>query len=256
MPLRTAYFQMSKSSKTADDERPRNQDALFNGKEVKFAKMNKSRWVEDISVSPLRVAVADGVFESPQPHLASRFWVNIWAEQGACSQAFFQRNFDTFCDEVGEKAYGASTVFAGAVVQETGEYQICNIGDSRVYHISTNGTWTQISHDHTLLNKMLATGEAKSDVQYADFYNDLAQCLIADHMSDDFDVFITSGRLQIGEALLLCTDGLSDSLTHEQLETLWCSQRDTVARLETLRQAVKCVHRHDDCSVVCVDYLA
>lgn len=91
MIFQTAYFQMCGRNKS------RNQDALFNSAEAKHAKMNKSRIVE-VSGSPIRVAVADGVYSSEQPHLASRFWVNAWADNGACERAFFTRNFGRFCD--------------------------------------------------------------------------------------------------------------------------------------------------------------
>ena len=30
--------------------------------------------------------------------LASRFWVNAWADNGACERAFFTRNFGRFCE--------------------------------------------------------------------------------------------------------------------------------------------------------------
>ncbi|WII92656.1 protein phosphatase 2C domain-containing protein [Kingella negevensis] len=245
MIFQTAYFQMCGRNKS------RNQDALFNGVEAKHAKMNKSRIVE-VSVSPIRVAVADGVYSSEQPHLASRFWVNAWADNGACERAFFTRNFGRFCDEVSSVALGSSTTFTGVVVQGNGEFALCNIGDSRVYHIDVNGKWAKISHDHTLINEMIAKGEAEQGVEYSGVYGTLVQSLAADNESDDFGVFFAKGYLKMGETVLVCSDGLSDGVNTEDLENLWNSETDLVAKLEELRRAVKLGEFYDDCSVICV----
>ncbi|SUO95332.1 putative protein serine/threonine phosphatase [Suttonella ornithocola] len=243
--FQTAFAQMCGQGKT------RTQDALFNGKEMLAMKMNKVRLVENIAF-PIRVAVADGVFSSEQSHLASRFWANAWGRNGSANREFFRTHFDRFYDEVGAVAFGSSTTIAGAVIETDGTFSLCNVGDSRVYLISKEGYWQQLSHDHTELNRMIAAGEAQEGVKYSDVYNMLEQCLVADEECDEYlRPFFAKGTLQAGEALLLCTDGLHDALSHEQLENIWQSEADLCARLRALRKAVRQTRFYDDCSIVC-----
>jgi putative stage II sporulation protein E len=65
-----------------------------------------------------------------------------------------------------------------------------------------------------------------------------------------FKIFTDSLTLQRGEAVLVCSDGLHDALSHERLETLWNASSSLPDKLEALRRAVKKVPYHDDCSVV------
>jgi len=129
---------------------------------------------------------------------------------------------------------------------------VCNVGDSRIYHINAAECWQQISHDHTILAEMIERGEAQAEGDYAGLYSMLAHSLAADWEADDFRIFTTSLPLAAGEALLLCTDGLSDALPHAQLERLWQAHDGLLVRLEALRQAVRRVPYYDDCTVVCV----
>ena len=113
------------------------------------------------------------------------------------------------------------------------------MGDSRIYHIDTHGKWAQLSHDHTVLAEMIENGEADEHTEYAGIYYTLAECLVANSEETDFKVFSTTSNLKIGEYLLLCSDGLSDALAHQQLEHIWQSHNDVLSKLEALRQAVK-----------------
>lgn len=131
--------------------------------------------------------------------------------------------------------------------------RICNVGDSRVYHISAEGRWRQVSHDHTVLADLIEQGEARADTEYADMYYALAHCLIADDEETHFKIFTDSFTLQRGEAVLVCSDGMHDALPHERLEALWNASPSLPDKLEALRRAVKKVPYHDDCSVaVCL----
>lgn len=244
--MEVAYFQMVGQGKA------RNQDALFAGVEVKFAKLNKARLVE-VPSSGFCLAVADGVSNSPSSHLASRFWLQKIAEtplDKIGARDFFERNFEQFCEEISPVAYGSSTTLAGVVIDECGACRFFNIGDSRIYLIDNAGKFTQLSHDHTVLNDMIAEGLAKPDGNYASMYNALSQCLIADSEEYDFSVYRAKCTLKPGESLLLCTDGFTNELDDETLSKLWQCGDGLCEKLETLRQAVKACVGYDDCSVV------
>lgn len=248
-PFQIAFTQMCGQNKSAS------QDTLCAGsiQECHCAKNRKTR-LAAYSAFPIRLAVADGVFNSPQPELASQFWAKKWAQQGECTARFFQAAFAQFCDD-DRIPFGSSTTFVGLTLDETGQYSVCNLGDSRAYHISANGKWTQISHDHSLINSMIARGEAQAGVDYSQIYQTLEYGLIKDEMESEVceHIFYQHNRvLQTGEAMLLCSDGLHDALSHEQLERIWQSETNLLTRLFALKKAVKQTPFYDDCSIVCV----
>ena len=240
-----AYFQMVGAGKA------RNQDALFDGTAVRQVRLHKTRLSE--ADDAVRLAVADGVSSSPAAHLASRFWLDAFVREGDAEGRFLRRLHGSFCDTFAEEYFGSSSTFASAVVEADGLCRICNVGDSRVYHISAEGHWRQVSHDHTVLADLIEQGEARADTEYADMYYALAHCLIADDEETHFKIFTDSFTLQRGEAVLVCSDGLHDALSHERLEALWNASPSLLDKLEALRRAVKRVPYHDDCSVaVCL----
>lgn len=242
--MQVAYFQMAGAGKT------RTQDALFDGVAVHQTKLHKARLVEAPQL-PLRLAVADGLFASPAAGRASRFWMEAFAAANDGGACFLRRTHPLFCAALAENAFGAATTFASLIL-DNGTATVCNVGDSRIYHINAAGCWRQISHDHTILAEMIERGEAQAEGDYAGLYSMLAHSLAADWEADDFRIFTTSLPLAAGEALLLCTDGLSDALPHAQLERLWQAHDGLLVRLEALRQAVRRVPYYDDCTVVCV----
>ncbi|MBH5328311.1 protein phosphatase 2C domain-containing protein [Eikenella sp. S3360] len=240
-----AYFQMAGAGKT------RNQDALFDGTAVRQVRLHKTRLSE--TADTVRLAVADGVFNSPAAHLASRFWMEAFAREGDAEGRFLRWLHGSFCDKLAAEYFGSASTFASAVIETGGLCRICNVGDSRVYHISANGCWQQISHDHTVLADLIEQGEARADTEYAGIYYALAHCLTADYEEDHFQIFTTSFTLRAGEAVLICTDGLHDALPHNRLEALWGAFQSLPDKLEALRRAVKRDPLHDDCSVaVCL----
>lgn len=246
MTFEVAYAQM------AGEGKGRNQDALFNGVEVKHALLNKARAVAPPG-DAVRLAVADGVFDSSAPHCASRWWMQAFAERGSADARFLRTEFPAFCQALeAEGLHGAACTFAAVELHHDGRYGACNVGDSRIYRIGTDGMWQQISHDHTVWAQMVQDGEAPPDASHATLYDMLAECLIADTQESGFAIHAVQGELQPGECLLLCTDGLSDAIHAEALMPLWQAHADLPARLEALRRAVRRTILHDDCSIVAV----
>ena len=244
-----AYFQMAGSGKQ------RNQDALFNGQEVYYALLRKTRVLNFSDELTVRLAISDGVFSSPAPHLASRFWMQTFMQYGDESGRFLRQYHGKFCDEMIESHFvGSAATFVSAITMPDGRCYICNVGDSRAYRISVNGRWQQVSHDHTLLAEFIEQGQAQIGQSYAGIYDALAQCLIADSNENDFRIFTTSFVLQAGETILLCSDGLSDALNHDEIELIWNRHLAVEERLEALRKRIQKQAQYDDCSVVCAHY--
>ena len=142
------------------------------------------------------------------------------------------------CDRLafGETIGSATTL---AAVQIQGEQcAVMNVGDSRVYRLSSQGEWQQLSRDHTVLNGMIARGEAEEDEEYATVYNTLDSCLAADSEDADFDIHQCVAPFLPGDALLLCTDGVHDTLDSASLQQLIVPGTSALAQAQILRKAV------------------
>ncbi|UNU72539.1 protein phosphatase 2C domain-containing protein [Moraxella nasovis] len=242
-----AYFQIKADGKAV------NQDALFDGTSVRHVALHHTKTVPTPAM-PFCVAVADGVSSSPKSHLASRFWLNAIASTPAVAvgtRAFFDEYFDKFCNHIAPTALGSATTIAGAVIDETGACLIFNVGDSSVFVID-DGVWHKLSHDHTILNELLHD-DIKDGVEYAKMYGGLAECLIADPNEYDFKIHHATHTLTQGQTLLICTDGLTDEFSMDELTLMWHSQSTLTDRLAIMLHNLKKRRGRDDCSVVAVE---
>ena len=196
------------------------QDALFDGTRT-VQSLNHPVSCNTHHASELFIAVADGVSVSPHPDLASRYWMDMLA-QAQHSHSFDARLLRQIHSQMCKKmargnTYGSSTTLVAASIKNN-LCTILNVGDSRAYHINTKGDWQQLSHDHTVLNEFIASGQAQSDEDYADIYSGLAHCLVADEDAFDFAIARAEKSLAVGECILLCSDGVHDVLSAEFLQ--------------------------------------
>ncbi|MEA3421846.1 MAG: protein phosphatase 2C domain-containing protein [Acidobacteriota bacterium] len=90
-----------------------------------------------------------------------------------------------------------------------------HIGDSKLYHI-TKDSITQISTDHTMLQRMLDSGALKAEEAENYAHKNIIYRSIGG--SENFKTDSTKHFLFMnGEMLLLCSDGLSGYITREQM---------------------------------------
>ncbi len=114
-----------------------------------------------------------------------------------------------------------------------------NAGDSRLYRFR-NGFLKQLSEDHTMSE---ATGRS-----------DIDSSILINSFGGGEDVFLdcssAGGRLLEDDIFLLCSDGLSDMLTDEQIEQILISQPGN--SLDRLLNAAKEKGGEDNISIVLV----
>jgi protein phosphatase len=89
---------------------------------------------------------------------------------------------------------------------------IAHVGDSRAYHFH-DGQVRQITRDQTLAQELIDAGMPREDT--IRFRHILTNCFGGDAREVQTDVYHL--RLQEGDALLLCTDGLSDLIDDREL---------------------------------------
>jgi len=118
---------------------------------------------------------------------------------------------------------GMGTTIVGGVVNYNGNGHIINVGDSRAYLISRRGgSIRQITRDHSLVGELLAAGAITAEqARSHPRKNVITRALGTDtHVECDTFTF----KLQPGDTLLLCSDGLSNIVS--DLEMLDCAREN------------------------------
>ncbi len=95
---------------------------------------------------------------------------------------------------------------------------IANVGDSRAYLLRPNGI-VQVSTDHSLVERLVATGQITPEEAVNHPQKNVIYRVIGDKPQVKSDLF--EQRLAPGEALLLCSDGLSGMVRDEQIWQIW-----------------------------------
>lgn len=106
------------------------------------------------------------------------------------------------------------TTLVCAICAPTGETLMCNIGDSRGYHLSRDGI-RQITRDHSVVENMVEQGElTEAQARRHPSRNLITRALGPDE-SPQADLF--TFMLAEGEFLLLCSDGLVNTVSEQEI---------------------------------------
>ena len=194
-----------------------NQDNYYLNGSV-LTDVNKPRIHKHTSVSDGLFAVCDGMGGENDGEIASRLVVDSLGEYDPEDniREIISKANNKICQHIIEtKNNSGSTLVMAAI--ENFKADIYNIGDSRCYLIRGNDI-TQLSKDHTMTNDLVQAGklteeEAKSDKRRHQLTQHLG--IFPEEMS--ISVYHKTVELFENDILLMCTDGLSDVLTNEEI---------------------------------------
>lgn len=138
----------------------------------------------------------------------------------------FQKILRDACTEANGVAYeysqfdeeynGMGTTIVGGVVKSNGNGYIINVGDSRAYHISRRlNSITQITRDHSLVEDLVEYGAITKEQAKTHPQRNVITRALGSEAEVDADYFEFS--LQGGDFLLLCSDGLSNIVSDEEI---------------------------------------
>lgn len=129
----------------------------------------------------------------------------------------------------------------------------CNVGDSRIYRLR-NGYLEQLSVDHTQVQQLVDTGIlSKSDAREHPMKHVLTQHLgireeefiVEPHMCNDI-------KLESGDVYLLCSDGLTDMLTDDEIRAVLKKKRKASKLVQKLIDAALSAGGRDNTTVIVV----
>ena len=149
---------------------------------------------------------------------------------------------------------GAASTVTAAVVKGN-QLVVANVGDSRTYVIRANGQREQISIDHSLTQqkinqRLLDPSQAKSDID-----SHIITRSVGLEPGVEVDIFPPSTvqppyiPLAAGDAVVLCSDGLTDLVTDEEIAHIVTANSPKKA-VEQLIKLAKRNGGHDNISVI------
>ena len=227
------------------------QDCLFDGQNlIQSTDHHITHCI--LRTDSLVLAVADGVAISPSPEKASRACIDLLIKSlsgNPLSPKLLRQIHNQFCDQLAKgKTFGSSTTLV--VIQIIDDVcTLLNVGDSRGYVIRADGRWEQLSYDHSIINGLIASGEADPDMEYAELYNGLDHCWVADFEEYDFAIHQSQIKLQTNDTILLCSDGVHDVLG-DQLQQLYHPSAEIDDQVRTWREAILAMGAPDNLSLI------
>ena len=112
-----------------------------------------------------------------------------------------------------EEYLGMGTT-AVVVLSHQDKLLIAHVGDSRVYRFRQDEL-TQLTRDHSVLQGQIDAGLiSKKDAQFSPIKNLITRAVGA---QEEIEVEIHDHQMEEGDIYLLCSDGLTDMLNHDEI---------------------------------------
>ena len=127
---------------------------------------------------------------------------------------------------------------------------VANVGDSRAYLLNDTEI-TQITTDHSLVERLVATGQITPQEAAIHPQRNIIYRVLGDRPEVEADLF--ERRLVPGEALLLCSDGLSGMVPDRQLWQIWRTSTSPQEACDRLVETANSAGGEDNVTVVIVE---
>jgi protein phosphatase len=149
-------------------------------------------------------------------------------------------------DEENLKGMG-TTIIAATIVNQV--MYFANVGDSRLYLI--NQGIAQLTKDNSLVEEMVRLGGIKAeDAKHHPDKNIITRAIGA---KADIEIDFYEHRLNQGDIILMCSDGLTDMVEDEDIFYLMSAGRDIVESGELLLNAAKLNGGLDNIGIILIN---
>ncbi|MCD8110904.1 MAG: Stp1/IreP family PP2C-type Ser/Thr phosphatase [Clostridiales bacterium] len=214
---------------------------------------------EPVGSLPNLFIVADGMGGHRAGELASRCAVEAMAFSARAAQETDTIGILTACvtqanAELNQYAKehpetrGMGTTIVAAVLNGR-RLTTINVGDSRLYLIGDH--IRQITRDHSLVQEMVRMGEM--DEESARVHPDKNIITRAVGVAPFVDIDIFESEVEPGERILLCSDGLTNMVTDEEILKILNEDRDLDTKTEDLVDLANHNGGRDNITVIIID---
>lgn len=216
---------------------------------------------EDVIVSSDRLAlVADGMGGHPGGEIAA----NVAA--GVISAVFMGQSDDELETAVRAANWvirdraisqsgleGMGTTICAAGLLASGQLALVHVGDSRAY-LCHEGVLSQLTKDHSVTAELIERGElSEEEAAQHPYYGVLTRAL---GVAPDVEIDRRTLAVEKGDRLLLCSDGLFNELSVDEIASAAEGAGDPAAIVDTLIEQANAQGGRDNVSVVVAEVAA
>ena len=182
----------------------------------------------------------------------SELHVNIDSEdpesmQNLLGDAVQDANVKVF--ELGQKEKKGVGTTLTALLLVNSMAVIANVGDSRIY-LLREGTFQQVTVDHSLVAKLVTTGELKLVEIYSYPYRNIVTRFLG--MEPEIEADLFSRKIKSEDVFLLCSDGLWEMIRNDQIQKILEEAETPQTACEQLVQIANLNGGADNISVIVV----
>lgn len=203
--------------------------------------------------------VADGMGGHNAGDFASRYAVDVMVKEimqcqrtepaAIFRQAVTRANRELMrraSEDMSLRGMGTTVVMASV---DKARLWVANVGDSRLYVVGD--VLRQVTRDHSLVEEMVQRGDL--DREAARTHPDKNIITRAVGAFEDVEIDVFEEELSLGESILMCTDGLSNMLSDEEILMVIRGQRDVVEQAEKLVEQANARGGQDNITVIMIE---
>ena len=205
-----------------------NEDSLLISQEVIAECSMESPEIFRTDYSDSIFCVADGIGGEQRGEVASsmvlsgiRDYQDAITDNATLSGTLFlvKKLLDTYALENPEASNLGSTLSGICFRGETGI--AFNVGDCRVYRIN-EGKFEKITKDHSLVQSLYDEGIIREDeMRHHPKKNIVTSSISGDGLPDSIRLFSTTVDLQSDDIFFICSDGIWECFSHDELEMIY-----------------------------------
>jgi protein phosphatase len=134
-------------------------------------------------------------------------------------------------ERVVERVPGGGTTLTCALVLDSRAY-IAHVGDSRAYIVTAEGQLDQITHDHSLVDRLIELGQLTPDEAAVHPQKNVLYRAVGQGGELEVDTYMRT--IEDGEHLLLCSDGLWGIVVEAKMAEIVATSSSPQAACEKL----------------------
>ncbi|MCM1480127.1 MAG: protein phosphatase 2C domain-containing protein [Muribaculaceae bacterium] len=235
--------------------RDHNEDAFLIQKTVMTCGVTETE-----TSAPLIAAVADGVAGELSGEVASRKALEMLAGLKPSAKIDYLRKIMDIHRAL--QKYGVAhntrnmqTTLCALAAEQGGKAMLINAGDSRMY-LYRGGTIKQLSRDQSLVQMLYEQGHIAPEERRGHARKNVIFPVLGSLDEDPSpQICEIEGGFAHGDIVLLCTDGLSDSLTAGEMEEIFSLPKKLPKRLADMAERAIQNGSRDNVTAVAVTYL-
>jgi PPM family protein phosphatase len=178
-----------------------------------------------------------------------------WNEDLSCEQllrsAFKQANQCILSDQFNNPERADMGTTAVVFMYRDNQFWCGHVGDSRLYSFR-DGQLSQITDDHTWVARALKVGDLTPDqAKNHPWRHVLSQCL---GRKDLYNIEIQAMDVKPGDRLLLCSDGLTEEVKDDMIQSCLAQYPNSTETVKQLIQRALDAGGSDNVTIILIDF--